>query len=220
MSSNAIDTFSQLIYDKCSQIEKSLNIETLKALESEMKEDLGQQFFINEKKYPRLKFRISKNEIEKLKKENLEFKNLVNKQDLITLEKLMLSILWKNGDFGKEKHIIEGIINTNFENKTKGIVFYQFGKKINSPNSEPIIDQHILRAFKFYQCIRNKEDFKTLNTISKKHKVLITEYKSWLANILKRQKNNDHEDFLYYIDKILFGLGKYIKKTYNTSINN
>jgi hypothetical protein len=54
---------------------------------------------------------------------------------------------WKNNDLKKLKHIIEGIKDEN-EYKKTGIVFYQFGKHLRNIG-EPIIDQHVLRAFQF-----------------------------------------------------------------------
>ena len=50
-------------------------------------------------------------------------KEELDKQSLLT--KLLYSIIWKNGDLGKEKHIIEGVLNFNKIDE-KGLVFYHF----------------------------------------------------------------------------------------------
>ena len=71
--------------------------------------------------------------------------------------KLLYSIIWKNGDLLKVKHIIQGILESEIENvdnndkefveKQDSLVFYQFGKYLTKKNNEPIIDQHVVRAF-------------------------------------------------------------------------
>ena len=54
------------------------------------------------------------------------------------------------GDLKKITHIIEGY---NFWRRWKGngITFYQFGKYLSNKKAEPIIDQHIIRAFGIYE---------------------------------------------------------------------
>src|SRR5690606_32497026 len=99
------------------------------------------------------------------------------------LAKLLYSVLWKNGDLLKVKHIIEGIVSEEIDDKENGLVFYQFGKYLAKMPGEPIIDQHVLRAFGAYKANGDKEKLKRLKRLSLitiKEKKLIYEYKSWL----------------------------------------
>ena len=91
-----------------------------------------------DKRYPHLKFSITPDDIDNLKSAKFLEEdgslslNCANDKILKTpLEKLLFSVLWKNGDLGKEKHITDGIISNRDNGKVKseeGIVFYYFGK--------------------------------------------------------------------------------------------
>jgi signal recognition particle subunit SEC65 len=72
-----------------------------------------------EKVYPQLKFKITKQEIEELKA-----KGVITTDNLLAdisnadpLTRLLYSISWKNGDLNKVKHIIEGIISGQVDEK-------------------------------------------------------------------------------------------------------
>jgi len=49
-----------------------------------------------------------------------------------------------------------------------------------------------------------------MELINKSNKYLINDYKNWLSNLILNNVK-DKYDFAYYIDKILFVLGKTIK---------
>ena len=87
--------------------------------------------------YPRLKFKITKEEIEELKKRGvITHDNLLTDISTAdTLTKLLYSVSWKNGDLKKIKHIIEGIISGQQNEKENGLVFYQFGKYLTKINA-------------------------------------------------------------------------------------
>jgi hypothetical protein len=72
---------------------------------------------VDAEKYPFLELTLTPSEISSLKKKGI----LDEKQGVLTkalavkvnkltpLEKLLYSIIWKNGDLGKERHIVDGI---------------------------------------------------------------------------------------------------------------
>lgn len=167
-------------------------------------------------KYPPIKFSITPEEKEQLK-------GLVNKDGNINeninyesegiLAKLFYAMAWKNGDLPKLKHIVNGIFNSekdSIEQET-GLVFYQFGKHLANPFKEPIIDQHVMRAF----AVRNTQQFAIGNKLTytpKEQKILIDEYKKWLvSNEIQQELRND-VDYMYYVDLVLFAAGRAIKK--------
>jgi len=152
-------------------------------------------------KYPDINFNISAEEISKLIKDSKitsDYKIntlLSNNDDLTTLEKLFYSMLWKQGDLIKIHNIISGICGE----KTNSIVFNQFGKHLANKN-EPIIDQHVLRAYVFYK------DKTIIKEIKEEHKKKYSEdYILWI-------KNNFSSIELNIIDELLFIIGKEIKK--------
>jgi hypothetical protein len=186
---------------------------------------------IDVNKYPQINFSILLAEIEELESKGMLLENKLNIQKIdftkeSTLTKILYSIIWKNGDLGKETHLIAGIKGDNKEDHS-GLVFYQFGKHINdAKKKEPIIDQHTLRAFGVYCCLTNKieniqnkiqiknnkialniEYYLKLKTTSQKEIPLIEEYKNWIRSHILYQEN----EFIYILDNILFALGKTIK---------
>jgi hypothetical protein len=192
-------------------------------------------------KYPKIEFTITRDEIKYLKSiSKIEANNQFNKNLAATLttsiEKIMYSLIWKNGDLLKIKHIISGILgeviidnnHTEIEveenNKTdenSPLVFNQFGKYLND-KVEPIIDQHVIRAFAVYKAkynvdseINEVNENRQISTLKYKlHNQLVNEYKEWLISneITSELKNID--GYKYYIDKLLFAAGKSIKPKY------
>lgn len=165
--------------------------------------------------YPQLKFKITKQEIEELKDKGvISVDNLLSDiSNTDTLTKLLYSISWKNGDLKKVSHIIEGIISERDE-KDNGIVFHQFGKYLTKEPGEPIIDQHVLRAFGIFIANGDKdkiEKLKRFSVITKKEKDLIGIYKSWLTTDLTKELR-ENDDYSYHVDKVLFAIGKTIKE--------
>ncbi len=102
-----------------------------------------------------------------------------NGEDWTPLEKLFFSVLWKNNQVTRFKHLIDGIKNelersekmNNTPNEYNGdnipgadndyfesnFVFKQFGRFLVNPNCIPIVDQHVLRAFLYYKITDNVE---------------------------------------------------------------
>lgn len=119
--------------------------------------------------------------------------------------------------YKKIKHIIQGIkdVDKSDSNKNDGLVFYQFGKYLTKKEGQPIIDQHVLRAYKVYQTDSNNDNeisnSRLLATIGKWEINLINDYKNWLkSNEISIELKNE-KDCAYHIDKILFAVGKKIK---------
>jgi len=178
--------------------------------------NIDKKYRMDDKIYPRLKFKITKQEIDELKD-----KGIITDSNLVAdisnadaLTKLLYSVSWKNGDLQKVKHIIEGIISGQEDKKESGLVFYQFGKYLTKRPGEPIIDQHVLRAFGIFRADGDKgklEKLMRLSLITKKEKELIDQYKLWLRTDLTKELR-DIDNYSYYVDKVLFAVGKSVKQ--------
>lgn len=179
--------------------------------------DLG-DYEINREKYPTILYNVSSEEIAELQKngfldnQNKFTKKLsenLNQMDPIT--KLLYAMVWKNGDLGKERTIVEGILATSDDLPEQGIVFHQFGKFLKD-HKEPIIDQHVMRCFLIKNANANAEqeieEYLQITTVTKKHIDIIKKYKEWVKEIVKNKKYSAND-----IDEILFALGKMIKRT-------
>jgi hypothetical protein len=176
---------------------------------------------ISESKYPKITFSIDKKELEELSDFSLKGDNIESLKNNIqnnTLAKLLYALVWKNGDLVKLKHIIKGIKNVDQveDDKNDGLVFYQFGKYLTNQNNEPIVDQHVLRAFAISDRMRKSDrinssisEWQKMETINKSNKFLIKDYKEWLKVL--PINNGTAENYTNEIDKILFALGKTIK---------
>jgi hypothetical protein len=190
------------------EIEKATTINNLK----EILNKFDSKYVMSETKYPKIEFSISKEEFDNLNDFSLNDDNIELINDAVqgnTLAKLLYALAWKNGDLVKLHHIIKGIKNVDevLDDKNDGLVFYQFGKYLTKKNNEPIVDQHVLRAFAVYKetSIEEISNHQKLELINKSNKFLISEYKTWLGK-LKNESGS-----VYHIDKILFALGKTIK---------
>lgn len=166
--------------------------------------------------YPKLEFNLTKNEINYLRKQKIINNNYGLNINLSSelkdpLAKLLYAIIWKQGDLKKIKHIVKGIIDTN-QVSQNAQVFFQYGKYLSEVSKEPIIDKNVIRAFGIYHNSDENEIYclRKLNQLKKKHQKLIFAYKNWLNNRLTNElKAND--DYLFYIDQVLFATGKAIK---------
>ena len=191
------------------QDETSQSLFTDKEVESLLKE--------KEKKYPRFKLSLSAKEIEDMKDEGIlndEYKispeifdDKTRKKPLTPLEKLLLSVIWKNGDYGKEKYIIEGIrVQENLEQKDipNRFVFWNFGRYLVD-KTKPIVDRHTAKAYREIE--KNK-------TVANKNKADYEHYIEWFKKVIDKDdfKEFNKEDVAYYLDLLLFEYGKELKK--------
>lgn len=182
-----------------------------------MNHKLLKQKYKDENDYPSLRFNISKKEIKYLVNSKLLSKDfylsneIAYKKSTDTLTKILYSVVWKRQDLKKIRNIIQGILGK--KNEGNSVVFYQFGKHLNKPSSEPIIDQNVIRAFLLYKSINKKEKiFKELrkkNTVNDKDKVTIDKYKKWIIKSVP--KNQKTKNGIETIDKLLFILGQLVK---------
>ena len=135
----------------------------------------------------------------------------------------MYSVLWKNRDLKKIKHIVQGILKHDEVvcSKEDGLVFYQFGKFLTK-TGQPIIDQHVLRAFRIYQTKDLKEvaRWRKKDTLNKTDRSLIDDYKDWLKSDEITKDLRNQQDYSYHIDQLLFALGKTIKLVKSQRSNN
>lgn len=199
-----------------SRLESATSVEEVKKILDEV--GVEEKYRMNQKRYPKLQITISEEELEKLRHQKIILDSGIvsgiDKQDALT--RLLYAITWKNGDLKKLHHIISGIEARNDEERTSGFVFYQFGKHLRD-KSEPIIDQHVIRAFGVYMASKDKQvdkkevvRLKKLSTIRRKDLRIITAYKSWLKNKLKSELKSN-EDWRYQVDQVLFAVGKKLK---------
>ncbi len=171
--------------------------------------------------YPQIKFKLDNGDIDELinndliDKNTLTFKKDITEKLTDPLTKLLYSTVWKNGDIKKIKHIIKGIkeVNDNSNEQDDALVFYQFGKYLTKTPGQPIIDQHVLRAFAIYKSTddNNIETLQKLETLKKTHKTLINEYINWLQSDELTNELKAIAEYTYFIDKLLFATGKTIK---------
>jgi hypothetical protein len=219
------DEAKKFTTDIFESIKKSTTIEDLKKIPDELNVPIKNRMNLNF--YPKIKFNIEPGEIHELMENNLIDKEFNFTADLTSrikdpLTKLLYATLWKNGDLKKIKYIIKGIIDSEKEinDQENALVFYQFGKYLTKTTGQPIIDQHVIRAFALYSSPEKKEfsAIRKLNVLNKKHKSFIHNYKYWfqsenLTNELKMTK-----DYSYHIDKVLFAVGKTIKISSNKKV--
>lgn len=168
--------------------------------------------------YPQLEYSISGKEIEHLRNRGLinEDGNLNHDCEKLNEEgalvKLLYAILWKQGDLKKVKHIVAGIEGKD-EKRSSGFVFHQFGRHLESEH-EPIVDQHVLRAFVIWKC----PDKDRIGHLRKKSLInagdidLIDEYKNWLKSFSLTEELKNTKNYVYHIDQVLFALGRMVKK--------
>lgn len=182
---------------------------------------VDKKYQMDDQTYPHIEFSITGKEIDDLR--NKKFLNDVNLitdvSDQSTLTKLLYALAWKNGDLKKIRHIVEGIESKNDDSKENALVFYQFGKYLTKQPGEPIIDQHVLRAYGIFKALKNNdkqevERLKILSQVTKKEKRLIKEYKNWLTQDLPKELR-ECENYAYHVDKVLFALGKKAKSENN-----
>lgn len=211
-----IKEFVNIVFD---DICKSISITALeKILENNKVE---KKYWIKVVDYPKLEFKITLEEIQKLENESFIIDNVFDHNNIgkndNTIAKLLYAMAWKNGDLKKIKHIIQGIkeVDEHISIKNDGLVFYQFGKYLTKKQGQPIIDQHVLRAFKVFRTDLTDNDeiskSRKLETIDKNHIELIDDYKDWLKSNEISSKLKNKTDYAYHIDKILFAVGKKIK---------
>jgi hypothetical protein len=171
--------------------------------------------------YPKIEFSINQKEVQslidsKILDDNLNFTTDITSNLKDPLAKLLYATAWKNGDLKKVKHIIKGIVDSVTENsdQDEALVFYQFGKYLTKAPGQPIIDQHVIRAFAIHKMtdLEQVTTLRQMEIIGKRHKSIIKQYKDWLTSDELTSELKNINDYTYYIDKLLYATGKTIKQ--------
>ncbi|WP_041735514.1 hypothetical protein [Dyadobacter fermentans] len=105
-------------------------------------------------------------------------------------------------------------MNDDFTDQKDALVFYQFGKYLTGAVNQPIVDQHVIRAFSVYRAIRDGKDpaeYLAIKGVTKKHKPIIDQYKNWLLSDELSSKLKEENGYAFHIDRILFAAGKFVK---------
>lgn len=202
---------NELIKEVFKEIKISTTYENLINIRKRIEKETDISF--NENKYPKIMYKISREEI---LQNNVFGKNgkeyiskleagIISGQITDPLTKLLYGMAWKQGDLPKLKYIIDGVIKCGEVeiSQDDAPIFFQFGKHLANPELEPIIDQHVVRAFT--KCFYDNKNFK----IPRDYKQIIKDYKGWLMGLKLEEKNRI--EFLYEIDKILYISGKALK---------
>jgi hypothetical protein len=168
-----------------------------------------------DKKYPRLPFRFTMRDLQRLKESGIIDEtcklNMASIQFDDPLLKLLWGLAWKNGDLLKLQHILDGISGQENTVSTQNLIFKQFGKSLMN-EEEPIIDQHVLRAF---CCAKQADKFDEYvkKTVYKNKDVdLIRQYIVWFKGQLNKIAPENTHSYGTYLDKLLLLAGKELKK--------
>jgi hypothetical protein len=214
------------IDDVFAEIKKATSIEDIEKIY--FKTSILEKNMMKDNLYPKINYNITRDEIKELQNINLITNELTFSHELSneknnTIIKLLYSIIWKNGDLLKVKHIIQGILecqmddenidDKEFVEKQDSLVFYQFGKYLTKKNNEPIIDQHVIRAFAVSRDGRKINSDRKISSPLKgaDHIELIDNYKKWLVSKEISEELKGISEYNYFIDKLLFAAGKSIK---------
>lgn len=198
---------------------------SIKELETNLNNPLLKKYKKDDTKYPALQFKISPSEIKVLQENGwLNHKNQLNTDRFEyanSLEKLLLSLIWKNGDLKKIAKIIDGIEGKTITDK-EPIIFHHFGNYLKNPATEIIIDQHVIRAYRIIEIFLAKNGLSQsdLLTIIKKDTYkgtdspLVTNYKNWIQhNKLINKAIPRDQQYLRCMDDLLFAIGRFLRKS-------
>lgn len=169
----------------------------IEAIEYQLSKVLREEFRVYDE-YGKLLVEFTEEEIVEV--ENMSHKEIYDFVKNHTVAKLLYTALWKQGDLGLLEHIIGGFSGKEPATKTS-YVFNQLGKHIRD-RREPIIDQHVLRAYDFW---KNSNESPTKNITYSLQPKLIPKYRKWISELKVKEA-------LPTIDRILFALGKKLKE--------
>lgn len=183
---------------------------------------IQKKYQMNPDTYPKIHFQINDKEIGELRDSGLldvDFNLAKDASNRLKdpVSKLLYALAWKNGDLKKLKHIVKGVMEAKVDNsnRNEAFVFHQFGKFLTGEKHQPIIDQHVLRAFGIYHASKKNIDctsYLTMNTVDRSHIELIQSYKEWLRSDKLSLELKASPEYTYHIDKILFAAGKAVKR--------
>ena len=187
------------------RVQKVSSLENLNMIIND--HDLDSAIKSVEAKYPKVNLAIKQDDVAQLIQSGILNKDHTLNESAIsqfnTLSRLLLAVLWKNGHFYRVKHLVDGITEDIKSESEQGLIFRQFGRSL-CQLQEPIIDQHVLRAFKSFSA---RKDVNELNEEN-----LMEEYRHWFKTKIFNISEADASDFKYKLDKILFITGKALKR--------
>lgn len=195
------------------KIEATTTLKQLNAIVEECK--LTKEISEFNEKYPSVDLSLNKQELEELQKYTLfNDDHTFNKDEVhnaTPVEKVLLAILWKNGHFNRVQYLVDGITGVRHSTSIHGPIFRQFGRSLSDPE-EPIIDQHVLRAFRLYHAGETNESsiksIKCKEHFTDADEELLTDYKRWFKQMIKNVQPSEKKEFNYLLDKIMFAVGK------------
>ncbi len=174
--------------------------------------------------YPKLPFSIASAEIKALKVSGwIDEDNQLNIKKFATAsttERLLFSLIWKNGDLRKIAKIIDGI-EGKVAGKNDFLTFIHFGNYLKNSTENIIVDQHVIRAYQIIKLINEGKqisnskviiDIRKKQTLKGKDEELIVAYKNWIRDnkLINSAIRKDHQ-YLQAMDDLLFAIGKYLK---------
>ncbi len=175
--------------------------------------DLDEKFHLKLTTYPRIAMTFSPADCDAL----VRYASM-NSADLLAstttpLERLMAATLWKQSDLGKVGYIASGIVETvnsatGHLTNPQAPVFRQFGRHLSKPLSQPIVDQHSLRAYR-YLLGSDLCDGRHIRNAVKAQEV--KSYVKWVQALAEPSISGAHIDRMYEFDRSMFALGKATK---------
>jgi hypothetical protein len=124
-----------------------------------------------------------------------------NEHNLINL---LYAVIWKNNDIGKVKQLFENINNIN---QNDSFVFRYFGHFLQQEGyQQPIIDQHVLRAFALWRIEGFSLEQKFLK-FDDMNRMIVKKYRTWFMTLNVNSYNLNRN-----IDKIFFSIGRLINQ--------
>lgn len=168
-------------------------------------------------KYPEVDLRLSQADISELKSRGiisadhrLDLQNFPDNP----LAKLLAAVLWKNGDIYKVQHLVDGITGREGDRTKYSLILKQYGASLAS-EQEPIVDQHVLRAFEIYSLKEGSflpvHNLKRKSSYKSSDRPLLNAYKAWFKKVIDKVPKSEQSDFKEKLDKVLFFLGKKVK---------
>src|SRR5690606_21905058 len=144
-----------------------------------------------EEKYPDFQLTIQRDEIDGLIADGiLTSDHTINTEAVhkfSPFEKLLLSVLWKNGHSKRVQPILDGMIGERKSQSDFGVIFRQFGRSLVNAE-EPIVDQHVLRAFCTFgdtSVVKGRRLVPRKAAFKESDQDLIDAYREWFKSILK-----------------------------------
>lgn len=196
--------------------EKASKAKSLQELDMIINQESGISSIISEfeDKYPDFDLTVQNEEVDRLIAQGIinadHTINLSGEYKFSTFEKLLLAVLWKNGHITRIQPILDGITGVRKSESSFGVIFRQFGRSLTDPD-EPIVDQHVLRAFCTFGDIsevKGRKEVPRKTAFKDSDQELINAYREWFKNILQEVPTQEKVTFKYRLDKLLFAVGK------------